>query len=145
MALSGKTAPGGGTFVFVKAHTAINGPGDVTFVFALDPPFPASLEGFIYGCLYAFSRTAQQLGAVVVPGVTPEPGFGLFQSVAQHASLNNSCDIVFAGVVRTAGGASPDLGQGIFVADRNGRISKVMAPGDPAPGGHVLDFAMNPW
>src|SRR5437868_8977609 len=41
MALSGQTAPGGGTFVFVDAHTAINDSGDVAFAFALAPLFPA--------------------------------------------------------------------------------------------------------
>jgi hypothetical protein len=29
--------------------------------------------------------------------------------------------------------------------DRNGRVAKVVAPGDPAPGGGKFDFAGNPW
>src|SRR5205085_12230990 len=37
------------------------------------------------------------------------------------------------------------FGQGIFLADRSGRITKVAAPGDPAPGGSFFDFAQNPW
>src|SRR5205085_5543646 len=73
--------------------------------------------------------------------------FGAFESTGQHASMNTAGDIVFPGVVRTMKGVAPNngFGQGIFLADRNGRITKVAAPGDPAPGGNVFDFAANPW
>jgi hypothetical protein len=87
------------------------------------------------------------LSAVVVPGKTLAPGFGVFQSTGMHASLNNSGDIAFTGVVRTNAGLSPalGLGMGIFLAAHQGPISRVAAPGDPAPDGGHFDLAQNPW
>jgi hypothetical protein len=143
---NGLAAPGGGTFAGgVFAYTSINDPGDVAFVYGLDPLFPPELEGFPKAGLYRFSQTGHTFSSVVVPGVTPSPGFGLFQSTYQHATIDNSGDIVFPGLVRTAFGTAPGLGLGIFVAGKLGQISKVMAPGDPAPGGSVFDLAFNPW
>src|SRR5207253_640639 len=42
-------------------------------------------------------------------------------------------------------GTTPDFGEGIFLADRHDHIFKVVAPGDPAPGGHIFDFTYDPW
>lgn len=146
LARIGQPAPGGGTFeAGVLGHAAINNTGDVAFVYGLNPFNPPELKGFAKAGLYRYSRANRELNAVVIPGVTPAPGFGVFQSSGQHASMNNSGEIVFPGVVRTIAGRSPDFGQGIFLADRNGQISKVVAPGDPAPRGHVFDFTINPW
>src|SRR5262249_16164237 len=41
-------------------------------------------------------------------------------------------------------GASIGLGVGIFEADKQGTLTKVVAPGDAAPGGSVFDFAEHP-
>jgi hypothetical protein len=143
---NGLPAPGGGTFAGgVFAFTSMNDPGDVAFVYGLDPLSPPALEGFLKAGLYRFSHTDHTLSAVVVPGVTPSPGFGLFQSTFQHATINNSGDIVFPGLVHTTSGTAPDFGLGIFVANKKDQISKIMAPGDPAPGGSVFDMAFNPW
>ena len=38
-----------------------------------------------------------------------------------------------------------DLGMGLFRADKHGTISSVVRPGDPAPGGHIFDWAANGW
>jgi hypothetical protein len=61
--------------------------------------------------------------------------------------VNNSGEIVFPGVVKSNAGVRPmdGIGQGIFLADRNRRITKVVAPGDPAPGGSTFDYTYNPW
>jgi hypothetical protein len=61
--------------------------------------------------------------------------------------MNAAGDIVFPGVVRTMQGVAPanGVGQGIFLSDRDGHIAKIAAPGDPAPGGSIFDFAANPW
>lgn len=144
---SGQPAPGGGMLAFgVVGYTAINNPGDVAFTFGLDPFFPPELEGFPKAGLYRYSHVTETPSAVVIPFVTPAPGgLGFFQSTGQHASLNNNGKIVFPGVVRTLAGTSADLGQGIFVADEHDHISKVVAPGDPAPAGSVFDYAVNPW
>jgi hypothetical protein len=37
------------------------------------------------------------------------------------------------------------LGIGIFRADATGRISRVVGPGDAAPGGGTFDYAVEPW
>ena len=143
---SGLPAPGGGMLAFgVVGYTAINNQGNVAFTFGLDPFFPPELEGFPKAGLYRYSHVTETLSAVVVPLVTPAPGFGVFQSTGQHASLNNNGEIVFPGVVPTSAGTSPHLGQGIFVADEHGHISEVVVPGDPAPGGGVFDYSVNPW
>jgi hypothetical protein len=42
-------------------------------------------------------------------------------------------------------GASMGLGIGLFQTDKKGHITKVVRPGDPAPGGHTFDFAWNGW
>ena len=61
--------------------------------------------------------------------------------------FNNSGDIVFPGLLRLKTGKLPGraFGEGIFLADRNDGISKVVAPDDPAPGGRVFDYTTNPW
>ena len=143
---AGLPAPGGGTFEGgVLGHTVINHSGDVAFVYGLSPFNPPELEGFTKAGLYAYSHANHKLRAVVVPGVTPAPGFDVFQSTNQRASLNNSGDIAFSGVVRTTAGTSPGLGVGIFLVDHNDYFYKVAAPNDPVTGGHVFDYAMNPW
>ncbi len=145
---NGLPAPGGGTFSGgVFGYTSINDPGDVAFVYGLDPSLPPELdlEGFPKAGLYRLSQTDHTLSSVVVPGVTPSPGFGLFQSTYFHATINNSGDIVFPGLVGTTFGTARDLGLGIFVAGKKGEIFKIVAPGDPAPGGSVFDLAFNPW
>jgi hypothetical protein len=142
----GLPAPGvsGRTLTYgVYAFTSINEASEVAFVFGLVPT--ADLETFPSTVLYRFSGQTKTLTPVVIPGVTPAPGFGLFQSTGQHASLNNRGDIAFPGVVRTSAGTTQDFGQGIFMVDRHGQISKVVAPGDPAPGGSQFDLTYDPW
>ena len=142
----GQRAPGGGTLdAGVLGDTAINASGDVAFIFGNKPYHPSWLKGYINTGLYRYSHADRTLRAVVTPGVTAAPGFGRFQSAGGRASLNNFGDIAFPGLIRTQAGISGDFGYGIFVADRNGRFTKVVAPGDPAPGGHKFDYAQNPW
>jgi hypothetical protein len=100
--------------------------------------------------VYRFSHVTHTAAAVMVPGVTPAPGGGLFAGAHFGASLNNRGDLVFAGIVPTDKGIHlPDedyvgLGVGLFEADRKGRITSVVTPGDPAPGGGVFDGAFLP-
>jgi hypothetical protein len=64
-------------------------------------------------------------------------------------SLNNRGQLAFPGLVSTDKGLPfPEhlgLGVGIFAARKNGAISSVVSPGDPAPGGGVFDAAFGPW
>ena len=68
---TGLPAPGGGTLTFgVYGFSSINDPGDVAFVFGLEPSMPPELEGFPKAGLYRYSHVTQTLSAVVVPGVS---------------------------------------------------------------------------
>ena len=134
---SGQLAPGGGVFTgFTVANTPINDKDDVAFAFLLGD-FP--LAG-----VYHYIRATKTLNAVMVPGVTPVPGGGTFQGASENATLNNEGTIAFAGVISTTEGISGDLGVGIFQAKKYGKISTVVMPGDPTPGGGKFDFAIHP-
>jgi hypothetical protein len=99
---------------------------------------------------YRYSQSAKTVTPVVLPFVTPAPGGGVFQGTAFSPNLNNRGDVLFDGLVVTdqgihvPGEAYIGLGQGIFLADRSGRITGVVRPGDAAPGGGTFDFAGGP-
>jgi hypothetical protein len=142
---AGESAPGGGTFGGIGSLSpdAINDRGDVAFGFGLEP---LSLPIETNTGVYRYNHATQRLTAVLVPGVTAAPGGGTFQGTGFHPSLNNSGELVFPGVVPASigPGASIGLGTGVFLADSQGHIAKVVRPGDPAPGGNTFDFAQSP-
>jgi len=125
----------------------MNDSGDVAFSFQLMPAHPPELRGFEKSGLFRYSHANQKVSAVVIPGITIAPGFGVFLASGENPTLNRPGDIVFPAVVRTAPGLTPtnDVGQGIFLIDHNGQVTKVVAPGDPVPGGGKFDFFQNPW
>jgi hypothetical protein len=153
LARAGAGAPGGGTFDFGFLGTCtLNDEGDAGFVFLLQP------AGAPYGVnagVYRFSHTIQTVTPVVVPGVTPVPGGGVFAGAFFAPALNNRGDLWFAGIIPTDQGVHipgedyPGVGLGIFRADRSGHISSVVRPGDAAPGGGRFDLAggagSGPW
>jgi hypothetical protein len=146
VARAGQAAPDGETLdQGPLGYTSMNDAGEIAFSFGLKPFFPPHLRGFAKAGLYGYA--GRRLSALVVPGITPAPGFGIFQSTSMHATLNNAGDVVFTGIVRAKSGPSiaSGLGAGIFLVDRNAQIAKIVAPGDPAPGGSVFDFVQNPW
>lgn len=144
----GQDAPGGGTFAFLDlGRPALNTNGDVSFAFALEPfNFPSEPLGINSG-VYRFSQNTNTVTPVLVPGVTPVPGGGTFAGTFFNTSINNRGDIVFSGMVpATIGPGAPiGLGMGLFQADKKDQITKVVGPGDPAPGGHTFDYATNGW
>jgi hypothetical protein len=143
----GEPAPGGGTFGSgVLSPTTLNDKGDAAFVFLLDPfTFPLGVNAGVYH----FSAASGSVTPVVIPGVTPAPGGGVFAGSSFGVSLNNRGQLVFPGLVPTDKGIPfPEhlgLGVGIFRANKKGTISSVVSPGDPAPGGGVFDAAFGPW
>jgi len=148
---SGQPQPGGGTFgpFGIFGHAALNDAGNMAFAFNGDPFTPPL--GFNSG-VFRFTANTGTTTAIVTPFVTPAPSGGTFQGSDIHAWINNGGDVVFAGMINTTHGiASPpsppdfNLGVGIFRQDRNGALTSVAVPGDPAPGGHTFDFAQNPW
>jgi hypothetical protein len=163
IARSGQPAPGGGTFnadilpLLGVAPGAVNlvdsnDQGDVSFGFFLSP---VGLPLGVNAGVYRYSHSTQTVIPVVVPGVTPAPGGGMFAGTSYAfglTNLNNRGDLVFPGIVPGAdiapgppGVDGLGLGVGLFLADPQGHIASVVRPGDPAPGGGTFDFASNAW
>jgi hypothetical protein len=133
-------APGGGVFGAGVAYgIGLNSSRRAAFTFYLDPfEVPFGVNAGVY-------RLDQGvLSAVVVPGTTPAPGGGLFRGAGDHTVIDNAGDVVFAGIYDTSAGISGDLGAGVFRQRPDGVIEQVAAPGQPAPGGGVFDFADKP-
>src|SRR2546430_1213741 len=77
----------------------VNDKGDVAFAFTLNPfMFPFGLNSGVY----RFSHSTQAVTPVLVPGVTPAPGGGIFAGTFFFTSINNRGDIGFAGMVPTS-------------------------------------------
>ncbi len=115
----------------------LNDGGDAAFASVLEQPqFPLGKNAGVY----RWDSARELLSSVVVPGVTSAPGGGAFAG-AYGAGIANDGTLAFGGIINTAAGISGSLGMGVFGATRNGAISTVAAPGTPAPGGGVFDFA----
>jgi hypothetical protein len=148
LARSNAGAPGGGTFDFsFLGPSSLNDEGDASFAFLLQPagaPFGVSAG------TYRYSHTTHTVTPVAVSGVTPVPGGGVFAGMFFSPSLNNQGALVFPGIVPTdqgihvPGEAYVGLGVGLYQADPTGQLSKVVSPGDAAPGGGAFDFATAP-
>jgi hypothetical protein len=148
---TGGDAPGGGTFEFsFLGPVGLNDQGDIAFNFLLHPFTQPPPFGVNAGA-YRYSHTTRIVTPVVIPFVTPAPGFGKFQGVGFQPTINNRGDIVFPGVVETDKGVHipgedyVGLGIGIFRADAKGQIARVVVPGDAAPNGSTFDTAGEPW
>jgi len=130
LARSASPAPGGGIFdVLLMGQTQLNDEGDGAFAFTLRPfDFTASPFGLNAG-VYRYSHASGKVAAVVVPYVTAAPGGGTFAGAGFNTCLNNNGDLAFTGIVTTPTG----LGFGVFIADKQGRITSVVSPGDAAP------------
>jgi hypothetical protein len=142
----GEPAPGGGVFgAGFGSPNALNDKGDVGFMFLLDPlSFPIGINAGVY----RYSQRTRMLTAVMTPGVTPAPEGGVFAGATFGTSLNNEGLLAFGGIVPTDIGVhladEPYLGLGaaVYRADTQGHLSTVVGPGDPAPSGGVLDWAV---
>jgi hypothetical protein len=147
LALPGNSAPGGGTFDgFGFTPAGINDGGDAAFAEALTP-FTFDLPLGINVGLYRYSADKNTVSSVVVPGVTTVPVAGTFQGVLFGTSINNRGEICFTGLIHTNVQLPPgeSIGKGIFVADKTGKIRKVVIPGDLAPFGKTFDVAEVAW
>lgn len=145
LARSTGAAPGGGLFdTLLLGATSINDAGDAAFAFTLQPfGQPVGVNSGVYRL--ASSGNTRNVSPVVLSEVTPAPGGGKFKGVAFNTILNERGDILFTGIIATDKGIHvPDqdytgLGVGVFKADALGRITSIVSPGDPAPGGGVFD------
>jgi hypothetical protein len=147
LALPGNSAPGGGTFDgFGFTPAGINDEGDAAFAEALTP-FTFDLPLGINVGMYRYSADKKTVSAVVVPGVTTVPLAGTLQGVHFGTSINNRGEICFTGLIHTDVKlpTGESIGKGIFVADKAGKIRKIVIPGDIAPFGKTFDFAEVAW
>jgi hypothetical protein len=136
---TGLAAPGGGNYLFAFTPARFNDWGDVAFTAAVGPP----VHPFGVGAnVFRFDAVANRTDAVVLAGVTPAPGGGVFRGAAFHAETNDLRQVAFTGIVSTDRGVSGTLGAGVYRRRFDGSIAGVIAPGDAAPGG-VFDLAMN--
>jgi hypothetical protein len=146
---AGQPAPGGGTLGAEDLlRASLNDAGDAAFSWMLEPSF--TTPGGVNCGLYRYSNKDKETSAVVVPEVTDAPGGGKFAGVYHSTGLNNNGDIVFPGIVHgadinpnTAPGFA-GLGTGVFRADKQNQLFRVVQPGDSAPGGKIFDWAANP-
>jgi hypothetical protein len=122
---------------------SINDAGTTAFVFHRENlTFPSLLT--LDAALYRWSPSDGQLRPrpELLPG-TPAPGGGTFRGFNFRPAINNRGTIAFGGLIpATIGpGASLGLGLGLFQVDAHHNVSKLVRPGDPAPGGKTFDFA----
>ncbi len=142
--------PGG-----ILGESGINNSGDMAFAFMLDYPSPFPLpRGKIAG-VWRYDASHSAVTKLLGQG-GPAPGGTTFQGTSSSPDINNSGVVATTGLINTDKGncrvsecLSPPhtlgLGRGIYAADRRNRISKIIAPGDPAPGtGSTIDDAVEP-
>jgi hypothetical protein len=145
---SGLPGPGGVTMSSVGelGRLAENDGGDVALSFLLDP---FGTPTGVNGGTFRYSHATNLLTGVEVPG-TPAPGGGTFEGNYFNLGMNNRGDIVFPGLATgtavTPPGTPPNyngMALGLFVQGKNGTASRLVMPGDAAPGGRVFDDAWN--
>ena len=122
----------GGTTLGIGSinNVAQNDRGEMAFSWALAPFVPVPLG--VNAALFR-ADVDGPVQAIVLPGLTPAPGGGVFAG-SNSAAISNQGEIAFAGLINTAQGPS----FGIFVARRDGTIAAVARPGDAAPGGSTF-------
>jgi hypothetical protein len=131
----------------VVGASALNDRGDLAFGFSHNPA--PSVPYARNAGVYRYDWQSDTTNAVVVPFVTAARGCGAepagrcVLAGGWKAAINNRGDVAFAGVLMTP---VPGLGdEGIFVAERSGQVTTVVAAGSRAPtGDQVFDYAASP-
>ena len=152
---TGLPAPGTsttfGTYgMIAPPGSGINNNGDMAFAFALGFPDPNPLPFSTIAGVWRYDASHNTVTKVHVPG-DPAPGHTTFQGTSISPTINNNGVVIAVGIIDTDKGYchapecnSPPhtlgLGRGIYTADRHNRISKIIVPGDPAPGGLTSTF-----
>ncbi len=145
LARTGDLTPDGKVYgPLFLGHISLNESGNGAFVFHRQNQTPPSLFGQD-AVLYRFSPNGT-VSPFLLPG-KDAPGGGKFAGFVFRPVINNQGMIAFVGLVPTdiGPGAAVHLGQGNFLVDQQGKISKIVRPGDTAPRGDTFDWAQNPW
>jgi hypothetical protein len=123
--------------------------GDVALGFLLQPFDPTHFPLGINAGVFRFSQATNALTGVEIPG-TPAPGGGTFEGTYFNLGMNNQGDLVFPGLATGTAveppGTPPNyngMALGLFRQDHSGTATRLVMPGDPAPGGRVFDDAWN--
>jgi hypothetical protein len=138
----GLALPTPGSVTGSLTPTGINNAGNAAFSYG--PPEDPLGKNF---GLYRYSAASKTVSSVVVPGVSSVPIAGTLQGVFFETSINSRDEICFTGLINTNVPLQDGeaIGKGIFVADKAGKIRKVVIPGDLAPFGKIFDFAELAW
>jgi hypothetical protein len=99
--------------------------------------------------VFRFSHTTNVLSPVLLPGVAA-PGGGTFAGTFFNDGINNRGDIVYPGLATGSAivppGTPPNyngMSLALFEQNTNGTNTRLVGPGDAAPGGHTFDDAWN--
>jgi hypothetical protein len=125
-----------------------NNAGDVALGFLLQP-FDPNLAFGINAGVFRLSHATNALTGVEIPG-TAAPGGGTFAGTYFNMGMNDRGDIVFPGLASGTAvqppGTPPNyngMALGLFLQNKGGSVTRLVMPGDPAPGGRVFDDAWN--
>jgi hypothetical protein len=146
---AGLAAPGGSTFgPFELGRLGLNDGGDVAASFTLNP-FDPNVPFGLNGGVFRFSHSSHALSGVELPG-TQAPGGGTFKGTYVNNGINNRADIVYPGLATGSAIGTPGtppnyngMSLALFRQGKHGASTRIVGPGDPAPGGHVFDDAWN--
>jgi hypothetical protein len=143
MALPGGITLGPGEL----SRLAMNDSGDLVTGFQLSTVGSTTPNG-IDGGVFRYTASTGALSAVAVPG-QPMPDGGTLLGGGYNFGINNRGDIIYQGIdtgTAISPGTPPNYegaSAGLFEQTKNGVSTRLVGPGDAAPGGGVFDDAWN--
>jgi hypothetical protein len=145
---AGLAAPGGVTLGPGElGRLAMNDAGDLVTGFQVNPVDPNAPFG-IDGGVFRYTASTGTLSAVAVPGQKMPDG-GTFLGGGYNFGINNRGDIIYQGIdtgTAVSPGTPPNYqgaSAGLFEQSKDGVSTRIVGPGDAAPGGGVFDDAWN--
>jgi hypothetical protein len=141
-------APGGVMTDYGElGRLGLNDQGDLVTGFVLSPQTSTTVFGVNAG-VFRFKAKTGTPSAVAVPGQTM-PGGGTMAGTYVNYGINNRGDVIFQALATgsaIAPGTPPNyngMSLALYEQSKNGTSTRIVAPGDAAPGGHVFDDAWN--
>ena len=145
---AGMAAPGGVTLGQGElGRLAMNDAGDLVTGFQLNTVGPNTPFG-IDGGVFRYTASTRTLSAVAVPGQQMPDG-GTLLGGGFNFGINNRGDIIYQGIdtgTAVSPGTPPNYqgaSAGLFEQSKDGVSTRIVGPGDAAPGGGVFDDAWN--